>query len=160
MPEEEWTVAFDAMGGEGTLEPCSFPLDTTVSLPACTFTKDGYVFAGWSLKPNGGKEWADQESVSRDKAETVNAYAIWLRPDCYGIAFDPGVENAEWSMDYQSVAIGRVEKLSPCSLSVPAGKRFAGWRRKDDGRRHDDGVMVFNLADNPGDVVIFTAIWE
>jgi len=76
------------------------------------------------------------------------------------IAFDSGEATPGGTRYYQSVGIGRVAKLKPCAFAAPAGKRFAGWRRKDNGRRYDDGMLVFNLASQPGEVVVFTAIWE
>ena len=44
------------------------------------------------------------------------------------------------------------------SFSAPAGKRFAGWACSN-GRRYDDGMLVFDLA-KPGETVTMTAIWE
>ena len=154
------TVTFDPMGGGGTMEPWQFYVGFDASLPKCEFGKSGYAFAGWSLAPNGAKAWNDQQQVRIDKSTVQQVYAIWLRPNCYGIAFDPGVENAEWSMGYQSVGVGKVAKLNPCAFTPPAGKRFAGWRRKGTGRRYDDGVMVFNLASESGAVVVLEAVWE
>jgi uncharacterized repeat protein (TIGR02543 family) len=121
-----------------------------------TATREGYAFAGWWTMPNGGTRISASTTVEAD----ITLYAIWLRPNCYGIAFDPGVENTEWSMDCQSVELGKVAKLSRCTFTAPAGKRFAGWRRKDNGRRYDDGVMVFNLASEPGAVIVLEAVWE
>ena len=53
---------------------------------------------------------------------------------------------------------GKVYKLPNCILSPPAGKRFAGWACSN-GRRYDDGMLVFDLA-KPGETVTMTAIWE
>ena len=158
-PDSGFTVVFDSMGGTGVCEPSLLPLNSWTGLPPCTFTKDGFVFAGWARTPNGGKCWPDQGWIRNDTESTETLYAIWLRPNCYGIAFDPGVENATWSMGYQSVEPGKVAKLNPCALAAPRGRKFAGWRRADNGRRYDDGMLVFNLAE-PGEVVTLTAIWE
>ena len=43
-------------------------------------------------------------------------------------------------------------------FSAPSGKRFAGWACSN-GKRYDDGMLVFNLA-QPGETVTMTAIWE
>ena len=159
VQRNECVVTFNAMGGSGSLGAFAFDLDTGAYLPKCTLVKGGYVFAGWAERPNGKKVWNDQQWINvGNKTTSVVLYAIWLVPGSYGIAFDPGVENATWSMDYQSVWPGEVAKLNPCALVRPSGKRFKGWRRAD-GRRYDDGVMVFNLAE-PGEVVTLVAIWE
>ena len=73
------------------------------------------------------------------------------------IAFDCGSED---KMYYQNVEPGKVAKLAPCAFSSPAGKKFAGWRRADNGRRYDDGMLVFDLASEPGAVVVLEAVWE
>ena len=44
------------------------------------------------------------------------------------------------------------------SFSAPAGKRFVGWACSN-GRRYDDGMLIFGLAD-PGETVTMAAIWE
>jgi len=64
------------------------------------------------------------------------------------------------SMPEQSVELGKVAKLNRCTFTAPAGKRFAGWRRKDNGRRYDDGMLVFNLASEDGTVIVLEAVWE
>ena len=154
------TLHFMANGGTGSMADTNILCGVDAELPANTFTREGYVFAGWAETPNGGKLWGDGQVVNFSGAtRSINAYAIWLKPGCYGIAFDPAVEAAAWSMDYQCIAPGKVATLNPCTFAAPAGKRFAGWRRADNGRRYDDGVLVFNLAD-AGQVVVFTAIWE
>ena len=53
----------------------------------------------------------------------------------------------------------RVYKLPPCTLTPRiTTKRFAGWACSN-GRRYDDGILVFGLAE-PGETVTMTAIWE
>ena len=53
---------------------------------------------------------------------------------------------------------GHVYKLPKCGFVKPAGKHFAGWACSN-GRRYDDGMLVFDLA-KPGETVTMTAIWE
>ncbi len=83
----------------------------------------------------------------------------WVGPNCYGIVYEPGESNVQGTTGDQSVPIGVVAKLNPCGFVHPAGKKFAGWRREGSGRRYDDGMLVFNLAE-PGEIVTLTAIWE
>ena len=77
----------------------------------------------------------------------------------YKVVFAPGFDGVAPSMPEQVVGVGKVAKLNLCAYEAPKGKKFAGWRRADNGRRYDDRVMVFNLAE-PGEVVTLTAIWE
>lgn len=54
---------------------------------------------------------------------------------------------------------GHVYKLPKCGFVRPEGKtRFVGWAGPN-GRRYDDEMLVFNLAQSGGTVTM-TAIWE
>lgn len=72
------TLSFDANGGEGTMASHSFVTDVESTLPACTFTREGYDFLGWSTDANATTAtYADQGSISIDADTTL--YAIWAR---------------------------------------------------------------------------------
>ena len=53
---------------------------------------------------------------------------------------------------------GVVFSLPPSLFTPPVGKRFVGWACSN-GKRYDDGMLVFNLAE-PDETVTMTAIWE
>ena len=87
-----------------------------------------------------------------------NSTAALPSVEMYTMTFDSN--GGTGIMDDQTIAIGKVARLNPCTFVAPKGKRFAGWRRTDNGRRYDDGVMVFDLAGEPGAVVVLEAVWE
>ena len=162
VPAAGCTVTFDADGGLFDDSSATKAVEVTAESPLDampTPIRPGYEFAGWAAARNGGKRWNGDERLTVRDVETTTVYAIWLVPGTYAIAFDPCTKGAQWSMGYQYVGAGKVAKLNACTLAVPGGKRFVGWRRKDTGRRYDDGVLVFNLAD-PGAVVVMEAVWE
>ena len=162
VPAEGRTVTFDANGGQFDDSSATKAVEVTAENPLDampTPTRQGYLFAGWARARNGTRYWNGVESLTVDGVETMTVYAIWLVPGACAIVFDPGVKGAQWSMGYQHVGAGKVAKLNPCAFSPPSGKKFAGWRRSDNGRRYDDGVMVFNLAE-PGEMVVMEATWD
>ena len=59
---------------------------------------------------------------------------------------------------YVTCERNRVYNLPKDVFAAPPGKRFAGWACSN-GRRYDDGMLVFDLA-KPGETVTMTAIWE
>lgn len=69
----------------GTMEdfPASFGKDVT--LPKCTFTREGYRFAGWATSSYGSTvTYTDGDSLNRtydswdnEDGETFNLYAVW-----------------------------------------------------------------------------------
>ena len=83
------------------------------------------------------------------------AYAGTKPPvGCYGVAFDLGGVPVE--VPAISCEAEKVYKLPVMSERLPSG--FLGWACSN-GRRYDDGMLVFNLA-KPGETVTMTAVWE
>lgn len=83
----EYTVAFDANGGEGTMGSQGFTYGTEQALSTCTFTYKGHVFVGW--KDADGNEYADGESVKNLTTENgvkVTLYAQW-EPEEYTVTW-------------------------------------------------------------------------
>ena len=73
----------------------------------------------------------------------------------WSLTFDAA--GGEGSIPALSFARNRILALPPVAFTK-AGKRFAGWACSN-GRRYDDGMLVFDLA-KPGETVTMTAIWE
>lgn len=65
-----YTVHFDKMGEdvEGSMEDVTAVIGERWDLPACTFTRTGYSFDGWTTDPDGdpdgsGKVYSDEDTV-------------------------------------------------------------------------------------------------
>lgn len=74
------TLTFQANGGEGTMTAISLREGEATTLPSCTFSKSGYVFAGW-MTDNGAStpaSYIDKASYAIGNADVV-FYAKWLR---------------------------------------------------------------------------------
>ena len=74
----------------------------------------------------------------------------------YTVAF-AGNGATSGSMSAQTYERGKIYTLPKCAFKK-TGKAFKGWRGSN-GRRYDDGVLVFNAADE-GKTLTLTAIWE
>ncbi|MCH4276995.1 MAG: InlB B-repeat-containing protein [Atopobiaceae bacterium] len=76
-----YTVAFDANGGDGTMEPQAMTYGTAADLTASAFTRTGYAFAGWNTVADGsGTSFSEKASVKDLVAEDgsiVTLYAQW-----------------------------------------------------------------------------------
>ena len=71
-----YTVTFDANGGSGTIESITEIVGTEITLPESTFTKDGYIFAGWNTKDDGtGTNYADKAKIT--VTADITLYAKW-----------------------------------------------------------------------------------
>ena len=71
-------LMFDANGGAGEMPNIESPCYASVKIPTSTFTRSGYVFAGWNTKADGsGKAYtADQYMRPTDD---VTLYAQWVK---------------------------------------------------------------------------------
>lgn len=76
-----YTVAFNANGGTGTMESQEFESATAQNLKQCAFTKEGYSFSHWNTKLDGtGNSYDDAQEVNNLTAtdgDTVTLYAIY-----------------------------------------------------------------------------------
>ncbi len=76
-----YTIHFDANGGEGTMEDQVFTYGKAQALTANTFTKDGYTFSGWGLTNKEAlPKYTDQQSVrnlTTTRDEVITFYAVW-----------------------------------------------------------------------------------
>ena len=79
-PKTAWQVVFYPNGGEGNMNAEVFVEGEEEALPKNSFYRDGYVFKGWSLTPEGEVFYIDEETVVIDK--TTYLYAVWEKiPD-------------------------------------------------------------------------------
>ena len=157
---ETYTIIFDPNGGTGYMYPQTCTASVETQLRRCAFTRDNYTFLGWAVN-DPTREYAsygdcDYVNFLNAAGKTYTLYAVWEKK-CVTVKFS--ANGGTGSMSTQSILPDKVAKLNPCAFSPPSGKKFAGWRRSDNGRRYDDGVMVFNLAE-PGETVTLTAVWK
>ncbi|TXK45819.1 bacterial Ig-like domain-containing protein, partial [Lactococcus sp. dk322] len=76
-----YTITFDGNGASsGNMTDQAMTYDVATALNANTFSKDGYVFEGWSTKIDGPVNYTDQQTVSNlndEKDGKTTLYAVW-----------------------------------------------------------------------------------
>lgn len=72
---QQYTLHFDANGGEGTMGDLTYTHGQDQSLTKCGFTRAGYGFLGWATAADGDVVYHDQQSLSITKDTTL--YAVW-----------------------------------------------------------------------------------
>ena len=72
---QQYTLRFDANGGEGTMGDLTYTHGQDQSLTKCGFTRAGYDFLGWATAADGKVVYHDQQSLSITKDTTL--YAVW-----------------------------------------------------------------------------------
>lgn len=102
--------------------------DQTYSLPANTFVKNGYVFAGWNTKADGtGKSYANKAEVKNlayTEGKIVTLYAQWTKAK-YTITYNlkGGTANSPLNPSTYTVTTASIVLEAP----VRTGYKFLGW---------------------------------
>ena len=120
----EYNVAFDANGGDGTMEPVtSRTWGDAQALPANVFTRDGYTFGGWALAPDGEKAFDDQsrDNITSQDGVTVTLYAVW-NINTYTVVFD-----SQGGSDVASAKRTYGAKIGELPVPEKEGYKFLGW---------------------------------
>jgi len=75
-----YTLVYDANSGQGTMENSSFAYGKAYNLRLNTFTRDGYMFAGWATTAIGNVSYTDGDTFVTTQTvagDTVTLYAKW-----------------------------------------------------------------------------------
>lgn len=72
---QQYTLHFNANGGEGTMGDLTYTHGQDQSLTKCGFTRAGYDFLGWATAADGNVAYHDQQSLSITQDTTL--YAVW-----------------------------------------------------------------------------------
>ena len=161
-----FTVHFDANGGTGTMADQSYSfLNSYNYLPSCTFSRSGYIFAGWNTKADGsGKAYSDVAEVNDlgIPGWTSTLYAQWtaLPPNCYGVHFNRNNDNASGTMADQMFTVDEPQALTANGFSR-LGRIFAGWNTKANGTgvSYSNGQVVTDIAAE-GETITLYAQWQ
>ena len=154
-----YTVNFDANGGTGSMDPQRITKQTATALSENTFTRDGYIFAGWNTKADGtGTAFTDKQSVTDLTSSSITLYAMWDEVPAFTVVFDSN--GGDGTMTAQKINVGVTAALS-ANTFTKASYRFAGWNTKADGTgtAYTDKQSVADLAAD-GESVTLYAVWE
>lgn len=135
------TVSFNANGGTGSMDSVVLEAGKD-KLPACTFTRHGYVFRGWVTNPNADTcEYEDQETYPED-AGSMTLYALW-EPQMYIIHY-AGNGATLGEMD-DSYGIYDEKTMLSGNLFVNPGHVFRNWIDTNTGKTYTNMDTVLNL---------------
>ena len=159
----EYTVAFDTNGGEGTaMADMAFIYDESQTLTPNAFTREGYIFAGWSKDRDADEpEYADKaivKNLSTVHGDTVTLYAVW-KPISYTVKFD--ASGGEGAMSDMSFEYDESKTLTDNAFTRK-GYTFIGWNTEADfsGTTFEDKSSVSNLTAVDGNSITLYAMWE
>lgn len=153
----EYTVQFDANGGNGSMAPQTFYYGVEQALTANTFTKTGYAFMGWATADDKTTvEYADGATVSNPATSgNVTLYAVWKANE-YTVTFNANGGND--TMAGQTFVYDAAAQPLSANTFTKTGYTFLGWAETENGAvKYADKASVSNLATS-GNVDLY-AVW-
>ncbi|EHQ88486.1 InlB B-repeat-containing protein [Desulfosporosinus youngiae] len=147
-----YTVTFTGGAGATGVAPiqAATGANGTFALPANTFTKTGYTFAGW----NDGMTTYDAGTTYTMPANDVTFTAQWTAdaPNTYTVTFVGGT-GATGTAPTQAATGANGTFALPANTFTKTGYTFAGW---NDGMTTYDAGTTYTM---PANDVTFTAQW-
>ena len=84
-----YSIKFNANGGKGTVAGMKVEKDGSFTLPENGFTKDGYLFIGWSVKRASDSKWlVEDDGWQTAKEIKANSYEKILFEEDSDLALD------------------------------------------------------------------------
>ena len=112
-----YSVKFDPNGGSGSMADQACRYTVPFKLDECSFTRDGYVFDGWSLSPQGPAEYSDRDDACNlcgENGGSITLYAQWRTEPAQSVSLAEKLE----------LAVG--ESRFPGITAEPAGSDTSG----------------------------------
>ena len=141
--EKQYTISYNANGGTGTMPSDNVSTNGNATIKSNTFSRVGYIFAGWTTKSDGtddGYRWTNwsgtwkydngQYGINNNK---LVLYARW-NPKSYTISYNANGGTGTMPSDNVSTNGNATIKNNAFTKE---GYTFAGWTTNSDGT--DDG---------------------
>ena len=143
----EYSVSFDANGGEGTMDDQKFTNGVQATLDKNTFVRPGYTFKGWAFTKDGEVVYTDAMNVTIEK--NTKLYAVWSKKSStqteFTVSFDPN--GGDGAMD-DLVFKKNVTQHLTANTYTRTGYTFKGWSLKAGGEvAFEDGEAVTVSSD-------------
>ncbi|MBO7223552.1 MAG: InlB B-repeat-containing protein, partial [Kiritimatiellae bacterium] len=90
-----YTIEFDANGGDGSMPNQQCAINVNYVLLQNVFTRNGYLFVGWSTNPDGEAVYLDGNLISNLTQElnsVVKLYAVWKSIDNINMNSHRGIQ--------------------------------------------------------------------
>lgn len=143
----QYTVSFNANGGEGEMEPQVFAYGTEGDLRSNTFTRRGYSFKGWAKTENDSVAYADGGHFTIGTTD-VELFAVWEKLS-YSITFDSNGGSA----------VATITAAYGDAITAPAAPTKLGYTFRNWVITGTEGVYTIP-ATMPDANIALTAVWD
>ena len=127
--------------------------------PKCSYTRTGYLFAGWGLDGVDDLLWNAGDKLKMTKVEEgyVAEFVARWTPITYTVRFNANKGTGKMP-DQKGIPYDESTPLSPCAFTRK-GYRFMGWNTKANGTGENVEEALKLTASNNGTVTLY-AQWE
>ena len=139
-----YLIEYNANGGSGTMNSTLVTTGSSVTIKSNDFTRDGYLFEGWTTNSNGTDDgygwtgWSGTWNYTSGKYGIANSklvlYARWKTIKTYTISYNSNGGSGTMSSD--TVSTGGTATIKKNTFTKN-GYTFAGWTTNSNGT--DDG---------------------
>ena len=161
-----YTVRYDknADDATGAMADSTHTYGVSKTLNACGFSRNGYVFAGWTTNADGsGTNFTNGQSVvnlSSTAGDVVTLYARWSDGNSYIVRYQKNAQDATGIMPDSAYSFFEGKPLAFNDYSR-TGYTFTHWNTKANGSGDNftNGQNVMNLSSTAGAIVTLYAQW-
>ena len=145
------TIKFDPNGGNGTMSDSTMRTDESAKLLRNTYTRTGYVFAGWATEQGGVVQYKDESLYTMGAESEVILYAVWT-PVTYRISYDLAGGNETSNPGEYNIETDNITLIIP----TRPGYTFTGWSGTGiDGKQKLVTISKGSIGERQ-----YTANWE
>ena len=151
----EYTIKYDANGGTGTIANTTYKAGEKVTLSdGSGFTREGYVFTGWSDKADGTT--LDVNAIAN---KNVTLYAVWTKsednnPTVVEFTIKYDANGGTGTIANTTFKVGEKPVISTGEGLSRDGYIFKGWSTSADGTEIDESAFTKSTE------VTLYAVWE
>lgn len=139
-----YTINFYANLGEGNMQSVSVIQGESVQLPVNKYTREGFVFKGWSTVSTGIVEYNDKEIITPNG--DMSLYAVWEEVSYYTITLHSATSEEETIT--LNVSSSDMPYKLPKNTFVNGDKKFTGWKSDIYDYKFIDGYADLVLSSN------------
>ena len=131
-----YTVAFDGNAAEavGSMQKMGMSYGESKALAANAFSRPGYRFVGWGLKPEGVVSFPDcgtVENLTSEDGATVTLYAQWVEKDAVHIAYKASPADGGTVSNDGDTLNSETGEAKGSTAEAATGYQFIGWYSGD-----------------------------
>ena len=158
-----YTISFDRYGGDeegADMDDVNATYDVAFDLPKSTYTKTGYLLAGWKTADSDEVLYTDGQKGLKNLTTTdggiIALLAEW-KPITYTIAFD--ANGGTGTMESMTATYNADTFLTENTFKR-TGYTFEGWSLTKGGeKKYEDRDNAAGASATQGDVVTLYAVW-